>query len=90
MKWQDIAPEMTPERQADIDRLKAEMKAEEKAWREANPDAAAEDDARIAEELVHGFNETYISPDTDIDWGQGADEPIACGVENPEICESCQ
>ena len=42
------------------------------------------------EDLVHGFNETYISPDTEIDWGEGADEPIVCGVENPEVCESCQ
>jgi hypothetical protein len=25
----------------------------------------------------------------EIDWGDQSDEPIACGVENPDICESC-
>ena len=28
--------------------------------------------------------------DDDIDWGEEADEEIACGIENPESCESCQ
>ncbi len=26
--------------------------------------------------------------DDDIDWG--SDETLECGLENPEICESCQ
>ena len=24
------------------------------------------------------------------DWGDDADVPLVCGVENPETCESCQ
>ncbi len=24
------------------------------------------------------------------DWGESADEELACGIENPESCESCQ
>jgi len=26
----------------------------------------------------------------EIDWGEEAEEPLACGIENPETCESCQ
>ena len=26
----------------------------------------------------------------DVDWGDDADEVLECGLENPEICESCQ
>lgn len=22
--------------------------------------------------------------------GPGSDEPLVCGIENPEVCESCQ
>lgn len=28
--------------------------------------------------------------DWDDDWGDDADIPLACGIENPETCESCQ
>lgn len=28
----------------------------------------------------------------DVDWGEGADEPVVvdCSLEDPELCESCQ
>lgn len=29
--------------------------------------------------------------DAELDWGAAADEePLACGIENPESCEACQ
>ncbi len=33
-----------------------------------------------------------FGPDADLDWDASFadDEPLACGIENPESCESCQ
>lgn len=31
-----------------------------------------------------------ISNFDDIDWGEDADKLLACGIENPETCESCE
>lgn len=29
------------------------------------------------------------APEAEINWGDDADEPLACGIENPDMCESC-
>lgn len=42
-----------------------------------------EDKARTAE-LIRKAEEQE-----NINWGEGADEPLTCGIENPEQCESC-
>lgn len=35
-----------------------------------------------------GFEQNQLMFGDDIDWGE---EPeLACGIENPEVCESCQ
>lgn len=37
---------------------------------------------------AEAFELDQLTFDSDIDWGE---EPeLACGVENPEVCESCQ
>tara|TARA_R110002020_G_scaffold1690_9_gene7721 strand:+ start:2777 stop:2917 length:141 start_codon:yes stop_codon:yes gene_type:complete len=28
--------------------------------------------------------------DKEIYWGADADEPLTCGIEDPDTCESCQ
>jgi len=36
-----------------------------------------------------GFQQTNDFGFT-FDWGESAEEELACGIENPESCESCQ
>lgn len=37
---------------------------------------------------AEAFEVNQLGFDADIDWGE---EPeLACGIENPEVCESCQ
>ena len=43
--------------------------------------------------FVEGMMEGILDSDfddDDFDWGDDADEVLECGLENPEICESCQ
>lgn len=48
------------------------------------------------EEVATPNRYSFVPPhtryDTEIDWGEGADEVIevSCDLENPESCESCQ
>ena len=58
------------------------------------PDSHADADGPDGSQLAAGWRATpsgTVEYETDVDWKwDNPDTPLACGVENPEVCDSCQ